>query len=84
MRWINSILWRSFDYSGKEWIEVSSQGSGGRQIELGSTSTHVQWRYIGDETWTNLFNISNIVSTSVIDGGSPFSVPETILDGGAP
>jgi hypothetical protein len=84
MRWINSTLWRAFEYSGKEWVEVSSQGSPGRQVELRSTSTHVQWKYVGDETWIDLFDISSIVPTSILDGGDPFSVPDTILDGGAP
>ena len=88
MRWIDSTLWRAFEYSGKEWVELSSGGGGStgtaREIELQSTSTHIQWRYVGDSTWTNLLDISTIVPVATINGGDPFSVPDTILDGGTP
>lgn len=30
----------------------------GREVELGTNSTHIQWRYAGDTTWTDLIALS--------------------------
>ena len=35
-------------------------GSNGREVQLQTSSTHVQWRYAGDTTWTNLVALSVI------------------------
>ena len=39
------------------------QGDDGREVELQTTATHVQWRYVGDLTWLDLTPLS------VISGG---------------
>lgn len=36
------------------------RGIDGKQIELGSTSTHLQWRYVGETTWYILIALSEI------------------------
>ena len=35
-------------------------GEDGREIELQKSLTHVQWRYVGSPTWTNLVALSEI------------------------
>ncbi len=36
------------------------KGDDGRQIEMQTTATHIQWRYIGDSVWTDLIALSDI------------------------
>ena len=35
-------------------------GKDGREIELQKSSTAIQWRYVGDESWTDLVQLSEI------------------------
>src|SRR5690606_3233669 len=42
-----------------EQIELTP-GKDGREIELRVTETHIQWRYVGDSTWTNLIALSEL------------------------
>ena len=61
-----------------EWLNVGqiqgppgpdgADGADGREIELQTTATHVQWRYVGDSTWTNLIAISAITGPAGQDG----------------
>ncbi|MBQ8615379.1 MAG: leucine-rich repeat protein [Clostridia bacterium] len=37
-----------------------SQGIAGKQVEFNVSSTHIQWRYVGDETWNNLIALEDI------------------------
>lgn len=46
-------------------------GDDGREIELQKSATHIQWRYVGDPTWTNLVALSDLKG----DPGDPASVP---------
>lgn len=36
------------------------RGIDGKQIELGSTSTHLQWRYVGETTWYLLVALTEL------------------------
>ncbi len=36
------------------------KGDDGRQIEIRTTTTHIQWRYIGDTVWIDLIALSDI------------------------
>lgn len=38
----------------------SDSGTDGREIELQKSSTHIQWRYVGDSVWTNLITIDEL------------------------
>lgn len=43
------------------WLELSPpQGADGREVEFQKTSTAVQWRYVGDTTWTTLYLLSDV------------------------
>ena len=35
-------------------------GIDGREVELQTTSTYIQWRYVGDTLWTNLIALSSL------------------------
>ena len=41
---------------GPQWI----QWDDGREVELQKSATHVQWRYVGDTSWTNLVALTDI------------------------
>jgi len=43
-------------------------GIDGKNIELQTTSTHIQWRLIGDSIWTNLISLSSITGPQGIQG----------------
>lgn len=33
----------------------------GREIELGVSTTHIRWRYVGTSTWINLISLSSLI-----------------------
>ena len=39
---------------------AGADGDDGREIELQTTATHIQWRYVGEAEWTNLLALSAI------------------------
>lgn len=43
-------------------------GSDGREVELQTNATHVQWRYAGDLTWTDLVPLITITGPAGADG----------------
>lgn len=36
------------------------KGDAGKQVEFQKSSTYIQWRYVGDATWTNLVALSDL------------------------
>lgn len=44
--------------------QESATPSDGREIELQTNATHIQWRYVGDPTWTDLVAFSELVGES--------------------
>jgi hypothetical protein len=51
-------------------LEGGSGGSGvaGREVELRATDTYIQWRYVGDSSWTNLVALDNLRGPQGYDG----------------
>ena len=43
-------------------------GDPGREVELQTSATHVQWRYVGDATWTDLVPLSELQGEPGDDG----------------
>jgi len=43
-------------------------GADGREIELQSNATHLQWRYVGAVSWTNLVALSEITGPAGTNG----------------
>lgn len=48
----------------------SGDGGDAREIELQNDGTYIQWRYVGDEKWTNLVVLSDITGA---DGKSAYA-----------
>lgn len=44
----------------QQFDEGGADGEDGREIELQKGTTHIQWRYAGDTTWTNLVAIADL------------------------
>ena len=57
-----------------------TDGTDGREIELQVNATHIQWRYVGDESWQNIILLSELKG----EKGDPFTysdfTPEQIAD----
>lgn len=49
-------------------IQTHSAAASGREVELQKSTTHVQWRYAGDPTWTDLIPLADITGPSGADG----------------
>lgn len=48
-------------------------GTDGREVELQNSGTHIQWRYVGDASWTNLVALADLTGADgqgVPTGGS--------------
>ncbi len=43
-------------------------GTDGREIELNVSDTYLRWRYLGDQTWTNLIPLSALAGPPGQDG----------------
>ena len=39
-------------------------GTNGREVEFQKSATHIQWRYVGDLTWTDLVLLSDLEGTA--------------------
>ena len=53
-----------FFWDGAAWAQVASNpGIDGREVQFQVTATHIQWRYVGVATWTDLIALSAITGT---------------------
>lgn len=61
-------------------------GDNGVPIELQKTATHIQWRYVGDVSWTNLIALVDISGTDGTDGddGAAATIAVGTVTTGAP
>lgn len=62
---LNSLTQTIFCKENGIWVQktVISDGTNGRdgkQVEFNVTTTHIQWRYIGDQGWSNLLPLEDI------------------------
>lgn len=48
------------EYIAKNSSSGGSAGTDGREIELQKSTTHIQWRYKGDVSWTNLVALADL------------------------
>lgn len=45
-----------FIHDGTGWFQVNgTPGADGREVELRDSGGYVQWRYVGETSWTNLY-----------------------------
>lgn len=47
---------------------AGADGGDGREVELQTSGTHVQWRYVGDASWVNLVALSAITGPAGAQG----------------
>lgn len=47
---------------------AGSDGNDGREVEMQNNGTYIQWRYVGDVSWTNLIAIATLEGTDGMDG----------------
>lgn len=45
-----------------------TNGADGKQIQLQTTATHIQWRYVGDTTWQDLMPVASLAGPAGQDG----------------
>ena len=45
---------------GTKVITLNVTGGGGREVQLQASETHIQWRYAGDEGWTDLVALADL------------------------
>ena len=53
-------IWQAIDELKAGGGGSGTPGKDGREIELQKSSTAIQWRYVGDESWTDLVQLSEI------------------------
>lgn len=63
---INDII-KTGGLSGTDGVD-GTDGTDGREIELQTNATHIQWRYVGDVSWTNLVALSTITGPAGANG----------------
>lgn len=49
-------------------IQANSAAADGREVELQKSATHIQWRYVGDASWTNLVALTEITGPAGANG----------------
>ena len=54
---------------------AGSDGTDGREVELRTNSTHVQWRYVGTASWTDLIALSAITGPQGAKGDTGSTGP---------
>ena len=64
---------------GKDGINGSNgrdgiDGDNGKEIELRNNSTYIQWRYVGDENWYNLIEVSSLRGVDGENGKSAYEL----------
>jgi len=49
---------------------AGGNGSDGREVQLQKSATHIQWRYVGDLTWTDLFALEDLKGADGAEGAA--------------
>lgn len=62
-------------------LRYGGVSSGGRQIELRNNGEYIQWRYVGDDVWTNLASLEELKGAKGDDGNGIVSMEKTSSDG---
>ena len=57
-------IWQAIDELKAGGGGGGTPGKDGREIELQKSSTAIQWRYVGDESWTDLVQLSEITGSA--------------------
>lgn len=65
------------------WMYVpTAQGAPGAQVEFNVSATHIQWRYVGEPTWTDLVALADLAGEDGEDGDNGWSpIEANVVDG---
>ena len=63
----------AFEGTYEQWLETvrgpqGIPGESGREVILQVASGYIQWKYVGDATWTNLVSLTSLTGANGIDG----------------
>lgn len=77
----NSVSKLLRQYNGQIWVEYTSgadlgDATSGREIELQKTLEYIQWRYVGDATWSNLVALIDIKGADGTPGAQGIQGPK--------
>lgn len=64
LQWVQDYLQQALNGIG------GGTGTSGREVELRSDGTNIQWRYVGDTAWQNLVALADLQGTQGIPGGT--------------
>lgn len=64
-------IWAAIDELKAGGGGSGTPGKDGREIELQNSGTEIQWRYVGDESWTDLVQLSEITGEKGDPGTTP-------------
>jgi hypothetical protein len=64
-------FWTRIAQKGLDGSDGTDGGDGadGSEVELQKSATHIQWRYVGEATWTNLVALDDLKGAAGVDGG---------------
>lgn len=57
-----------------------ADGSDGREVEIQNSGTYIQWRYVGDVSWTNLVALSAITGATGPAGADGIGTAQSVGD----
>ena len=71
--YFNSLTQKIYRKENNVWIEKATISDGrdgvdGKQIEIKTTESYIQWRYVGESTWNNLIALSELKGEGGDDG----------------
>lgn len=49
---------------------TGAAGADGREVEIQNSGTHIQWRYVGDVSWTNIVSLATITGPTGATGAT--------------
>lgn len=64
-------IWQAIDELKAGGGGSGTPGKDGREIEIQNNGTAIQWRYVGDESWTDLVQLSEITGEKGDPGTTP-------------
>ena len=57
-------------------LDNAGSGADGREVELQTNSTHIQWRYSGESEWRNLIELKKLEGPSGAKGETGATGPQ--------
>ena len=75
----NGLIYLNNSSTGIDLTSLTS-GSDGREIELQTTETMIQWRYVGDEAWTDLIALSSLKGDTGEKGDTGKGIQSAYID----